>query len=338
MPNIIIHFRRLLHLIRYLSFRKITNYIVLQSAYLVSLFGKQLSTHRYPFFISVEPANFCNLRCPECPVGMRQNLRNKSNVMEFSLFKKLIDELTPTLMHTIFYFQGEPLLNKQLPEMIRYAHDAKIYTSTSTNAQLLNKELAEKLILSGLDKLIISIDGSTQETYQTYRIGGNLQRAIEAAKQLTALKKELNAVNPFVEIQCLLLKSNEHQMDEMKKMAKELNADKLTFKTAQFYDFENGHELMPSSAKHSRYKKDKNGKYSLKKQIKNRCRRLWTGAVITTEGNVLPCCFDKDNSFPFGNINVKSFAECWHGNKALQFRKSILKNRKQFEMCRNCTG
>jgi Predicted Fe-S oxidoreductases len=338
MPIFFIRFRQLLNFVRYLSFRKVANYILLQFDCCLSYYKKQLSKRRYPFFISVEPANFCNLHCPECPVGKRQNSQFAKHRMEFDLFKKLIDELKPTLLHTIFYFQGEPLLSRQLSEMIQYAHDAKIYTSTSTNAQLLNKEMAERLIRSGLDKLIISIDGSTQETYETYRVGGNLQRAIEGAKQLAELKKQLNAVNPFVEIQCLLLSSNEHQIQEMKKLAKELGADKLTFKTAQFYNFENGNELMPNNSKHSRYKKDKNGKYTLKKPLKNRCKRLWTGAVVTTEGNVLPCCFDKDHSFSFGNFNENSFVECWHSEKALRFRKNILTNRKQFEMCRNCTS
>jgi len=338
MPIFFIRFRQLLNLVRYLSFRKAANYILLQLDCCLSYCKKQLSKYRHPFFISVEPANFCNLHCPECPVGIRQNSREAKHTMEFDLFKKLIDELKPNLLHAIFYFQGEPLLSRQLPEMIQYAHNAKIYTSTSTNAQLLNKEMAEKLILSGLDKLIISIDGSTQEAYQTYRVGGNLQRAIEGAKQLAELKKQLNAVNPFVEIQCLLLNSNEHQIQEMKNLAKKLGADKLTFKTAQFYNFENGNELMPNNSKHSRYKKDKNGKYVLKKQLKNHCKRLWTGAVVTTEGNVLSCCFDKDHSFSFGNVNENRFIECWHSEKASHFRKNILTNRKQFEMCRNCTS
>lgn len=338
MLRLSIRYKQFLHLIRCFSFRKLVNYAKLHISYWVSLSGRQVLSKRLPFFISVEPADFCNLHCPECPVGMRSDIKRPQKTMDAELFKKLIDELKSTLLHTIFYFQGEPLLSKTLPEMIRYAHEAKIYTSTSTNAQRLSDDMAERLIASGLDKLIVSIDGITQESYEKYRIGGSLQKAIESTKHLIELRKKMNSATPFVEIQCLLLSSNEDQIKGMKKLTKELGVDKLTFKTAQFYDFENGHSLMPSKEKHSRYKLTPNGKYALKKRIKNRCWRLWNGAVVNVEGNILPCCFDKDNQYSFGNIHDNSFSECWHSTKANSFREKLLKNRKQFEMCRNCTS
>ncbi|MDR1584794.1 MAG: radical SAM protein [Prevotellaceae bacterium] len=338
MFGIFIHYKQLLRVIRCTSLRKLANYAKLTVSYRFSLAGKRFFADQRPCFISIEPADFCNLRCPECPVGMRSGIKRPQKTMDADLYRKLIDELSPALLHAIFYFQGEPLLCKHLPEMIRYAHDAKIYTSTSTNAQNLNEELAGALIRSGLDKLIISIDGSDQETYERYRIGGSLQKAMDGTRRLTALKKQWNKTNPFVEIQCLLLNGNEHHMEDMKKLAKELGADKLTFKTAQFYDFENGNPLLPENPAHSRYKKQPDGKYILKKRLRNRCRRLWTGAVVNTNGDVLPCCFDKDGRFAFGNIRNDSFSGCWHSEKALRFREKILENRKQFEMCRNCTS
>ena len=291
-----------------------------------------------PNFLSIEVKNYCNLHCPECPVGIRKSSKQAKNDFDFSTYKKLINELKPTLQHVILYFQGEPLLNIQFIKLIEYAHNAKIYTSTSTNAQVLTKNYAKLIVLSGLDKLIVSVDGATQETYSAYRIGGSLEKTLDGIKHINYWKKELQSASPLVEMQFLVLKNNEHQLEDVKQLAKDLAVDKLTFKTAQLVDFENGNELMPTNTKYSRYEMDKDGKFSLKGNQANRCWRLWSGAVVNVHGEVLPCCFDKSSEYSFGNINDSTFSACWHSKKATGFREKILQNRKQFEMCRNCTG
>jgi len=291
-----------------------------------------------PNFISVEASNFCNLQCPECPTGKKQLSSSDCSTIDIIMYKTLIDELKGTLMHVILYFQGEPFLHTQLNELIQYAHEARIYTSTSTNAQFLTNERAKKIVYSGLDKLIVSIDGSTQEVYEMYRIGGNLYKAIEGIKRIVAWKKELKSATPLVEIQFLVLKTNEHQMKEMKQLVKNLGADRLTFKTAQLSNFENGNNLLPVQKLYARYKKGKDGKFHIKGGQPNRCWRLWSGAVVNVQGEVLPCCFDKASEFSFGNIQDSSFTSCWHSEKASDFRGNILQNRKQFDMCRNCTS
>ena len=327
-----------LKFVQYLSFSKTVNLFRLKISYLLSRKSPVLMEKTLPSFISVESANFCQLHCPECPAGKVRIKKSDAQFFDNSLFNNLIDELKSTLCHVIFYFQGEPLLNKNLPEMIRYAHRAGIYTSTSTNAQTLNSETAKSLVESGLDRLIVSIDGTTQEIYEKYRQGGNLEKALEGIKQLNLWKKNLKSVTPLLEIQFLVLKTNEHQMSEMKKLAKSLKADKLSFKSAQLYDFKNGHELLTSIKKYARYEQRADGQYYIKVAQPNRCWRLWSGAVITTKGDVLPCCFDKNSDFPFGNVFEKSFSESWHSEKATSFRQKILQNRKQFEICRNCEG
>lgn len=330
--------KQLIISIGYVSPKRLYNSFKLIVSYFYSRNGKLMNVKYKPFFISVEPADFCNLRCPECPVGIRAKNDRPKETIQFELYTKVIDELQPTLMHTIFYFQGEPLLYKKLPEMIAYAHKANVYTSTSTNAQLLSDDIAKSLVESGVDKLIVSIDGMTQDTYETYRVGGHLQKAIDGVENIVRWKKALHKVTPFVEIQCLVLRTNEAQMAEMKELAKSLKADRVVFKTAQFYDFENGNPLMPVNEKFSRYRKNKNGKYELKRKMHNRCWRLWSGSVITVKGDVLPCCFDKDSTFVFGNVRNDSFENCWNSKKAQSFRKKLLNNRGQFEICKNCTS
>jgi len=220
--------------------------------------------------------------------------------------------------------------------MIRYAHQSGIFTSTSTNGQLLNFETAKTLVESGLDKLIVSIDGTEQKTYQKYRKGGRLELAIKGIEYINFWKRELKSKAPFLEIQMVVFKFNEHQIDAMKQMAKSLKVDRLVFKSAQLYNFENGNELLTSVDKYARYKLQPNGKYVLKNKLHNRCFRLWSGAVVTAKGEVLPCCFDKDALHSFGSINDPG--DVFRNQSAFAFRKSILIDRKQHEMCRNCTS
>ncbi|MDD4968416.1 MAG: radical SAM/SPASM domain-containing protein [Paludibacter sp.] len=329
---------RLFKLTNYLSILKITNWLKLIFSYLYSSVLFLKNRNIYPHFISIETSNFCNLHCPECPVGKNSIPSHDKSTFKFELFKKLIDELKPTLQHVILYFQGEPFLCNQLMEFIKYTHESGIYSSTSTNGQFLNKKIAREIVLSGLDKLIVSIDGTTQDVYETYRVGGNLQKTLVGINNIVEWKKELKSITPLVEIQFLVLKNNEHQMTEMKMLAKSLSADRLTFKSAQLYDFEKGSDLLTTKDRYARYKRTRNGQYKIKGRQPNRCWRMWSGAVINVHGEVLPCCFDKSSEHSFGNINEQSFLDCWQSSKANNFRSRIINNRMQFDMCRNCTS
>ena len=321
-----------------MSIQKTVNLLKLFVAYLFSFSDLKLFRNIYPHFISIEAANFCNLRCPECPVGNSKKSGIEKATFDDTLYKKTINELSPALQHVMLYFQGEPFLHNQLTGLIHYAHKANIYTSTSTNGQFLNKKTAGDIVLSGLDKLIVSIDGTTQQVYETYRVGGKLQNAIDGINSIVEAKKEFNSITPMVEIQFLVLKTNEHQMNDMKQLAKSLEVDRLTFKTAQLNDFENGSELLTSINRFARYKKAHDGKYIVKGRQPNCCWRMRSGAVINVQGEVLPCCFDKSSEYSFGNVNDKSFLECWQSKEAIDFRSKINNNRKQFDMCRNCTS
>lgn len=311
--------------------------MVLNLSYLVSKSKPVFLKHSLPFFVSIETSNYCNLHCPQCPVGIGKYIQNADKqLFDFKLYKKIMDELKPTLLHVILYFQGEPLINKQLPDFVRYAHERKIFTSTSTNGQLINKNNAKLIVSSGLDKLIVSIDGTTQTVYERYRVGGNLQKAMEGIRLLVDEKKKQKSFTPIIEIQFIVLKTNEHQMNDMRKLAKKLHVNRLRFKTAQLYNFEKGHPFLPKNSKYARYKQQKNGIYTVKAKQPNRCWRLWNGAVVNASGEVLPCCFDKGSEFSFGNINSALFSDIWHNTKSNKFRSDLLHNRLQFEICKNC--
>ncbi len=290
-----------------------------------------------PVSISFEPTTSCNLRCPECPSGLRSFTRDIGMLKE-GFFKKTIDEISRELMYLIFYFQGEPYLNPNFLDMVKYAHDKGIYTATSTNAHYLTEERAKKTVESGLDRLIISIDGTTQDVYQSYRVGGKLEKVLQGARNIVKWKKELNSKTPFVFFQFLVVKPNEHQIEDVKQLAKEIGVDQVRFKTAQVYDYENDpNQLIPTIDKYSRYKKGKDGKMKVKSGMKNHCWKMTSANVITWDGLVVPCCFDKDAEYQLGNLKNESFKEAWKSEKYKKFRSDLYKGRANIDICANCS-
>lgn len=326
-----------MNLVSKLTPARVWNGVKVLSSYYLSLLRKKPVQWGLPVSISFEPTTSCNLRCPECPSGLRAFTR-PTGMLQKDFFRQTIDEIHKELLYLIFYFQGEPYLNPGFLEMVRYAADKKIYTATSTNAHYLNDENAKKTVESGLDRLIISIDGTTQDTYRQYRVGGNIDKVIQGARNIVKWKKELNSKTPFVFFQFLVVKHNEHQVEEIKQLAKEIGVDEVRFKTAQVYDYENDpNNLIPSLDKFSRYRKDSKGVYQPKNKLANRCWKLWHSNVITWDGLVVPCCFDKDAMHRLGNLKNESFKTVWHNDNYKQFRSELMMGRKNIDICANCS-
>ncbi|HNM31248.1 MAG TPA: SPASM domain-containing protein, partial [Chitinophagales bacterium] len=192
-------------------------------------------------------------------------------------------------------------------------------------------------IKSGLDRLIISIDGTTQETYQQYRVGGHLDKVIAGAKNIIKWKKELKSKTPHVIFQFLVVQPNEHQIEELKVLAKEIGVDEVILKTAQVYDYHKGNKLIPTQEKYSRYKKNIDGTYSIKNNLENSCWKLWHSCVITWDGKVLPCCFDKDAQHQLGDLTTHTFEQIWENDAYKKFRSQLVKGRKEIDICMNCS-
>ena len=295
--------------------------------------------HLSPLFVSVEPAAVCQLRCPACPVGLRHVETSKSRDLERTMsldtWHRILAEIRDTALIVQFYFQGEPLLNKDLPQMIKEAHEAGLYTIVSTNAQAMTQDLAQVLVASGLDRIIVSMDGLSDETYNAYRIGGSLEKTKQALGFLRKAKEKIQISNfKFqIELQCLRLKTNEHEWAQFKRQYKTLGADRLVFKTAQLYDYTHGHPLMPSDKRYSRYVLGKDGVYH-RRPLHKGCFRVWSGAVVTTKGEVLPCCYDKSHAHAYGNIMELSLKDLFGNEKATIFRKAALNEQPQ--ICQEC--
>jgi radical SAM protein with 4Fe4S-binding SPASM domain len=252
-------------------------------------------------------------------------------------YKTMIGLLGDYLTYLHLYFQGEPYLHPQFLELVEAADQKRIFTATSTNAHYLNAENVDKTLNSGLKQLIVSVDGITQEVYEKYRIGGNLQKVTDGIRLLTQTRKERGLKFPRIVLQFLVTGKNEHQIPDLYKWASQLGVDEIQLKTTQIYNFENGSELIPQEEKYSRYQRIGEDKWKLKKNIVNKCWRMWQGTVITWDGKMVPCCFDKDASNVMGKLDENDPKVIWKNSSYQLFRKQLLRDRTEIEMCRNCT-
>lgn len=292
----------------------------------------------YPPILMVEPTNICNLKCPMCPSGNGE-MKRKMGQLTFDNYKKLLDDIGSYLIQIQLWNQGEPFLNKSFLDFVHYANEKGIMTHTSTNGHFIRTdEDAENLIKSGLDQLIFSMDGTNQETYEKYRVGGDYQLVMETLERIANSKQKLQSKTPLVELQFLVFKHNKDEIDQIIAMSKRLMLNRISFKTAQIYSKEQAEVFLPEDSAFSRYEHD-GEKYMLKGEIKNWCKRLWLNPAVNWDGSVSPCCFDKDAEYAFANYfdDRATFKGIWKNGKYKAFRKQIMDDRKSIAMCANCS-
>jgi MoaA/NifB/PqqE/SkfB family radical SAM enzyme len=325
-----------LHILRHVSARRMVNLLALRLSYHLSQVTKKSIIWGKPFTVSIEPTTACNLGCSECPSGLKSFTR-PTGKLDLDVNRRLLKSLGKQLFYINYYFQGEPFLHPQFLELIREAKKHRIYTATSTNAHFITPQKAEEIVASGLDRLIISIDGLTQQTYESYRVHGSLEKVLNGAAQLVAAKKKAGSATPHLIFQFLVVKPNEHEVDAIFEKAKELEIDEVRLKSAQVYDYKNGHPLIPENDKYARYRRQADGTYRLKYKTSNHCWRMWSSCVLTWDAQVVPCCFDKDATQVLGTALDQDFKTLWRSADYQAFRQAVLTGRNQIEICKNCS-
>ncbi len=280
----------------------------------------------YPYVIMVDTTNFCNLRCPFCPTGqgMKKNTI-KPKVMGVENFKKIFSQLENYLFCVDFYNWGEPLLNPKIFEIIKHVSDKGIFTRMSSNLNLLDERLAERIIDSGLDLLVVSIDGTTSRTYRKYRIGGDFDKVLNNLKILIAKKKEMNRDNPKVLWQFLVFRHNEHEVEKAEKMARELGVDIFVPGYSAYIPTEDYEKWAPKSDKHVRFEKTRAEEY---------CDWPWVAATVDSEGKATTCCFLYEK--PIGDLKESSFWRIWNSEEYRKARKYIRTKRSTGGVCDGC--
>ena len=308
------------------TFRKFLNFCIISLQYAII---KPARVIGYPVELVIDPCDICNLHCPLCPTGQGRSDRSKGK-MSFENFRKIIDELGPYLYRIDLHNWGEPLFNDEIYRMISYAKASNIEVRVSSNLNLINKVKAEKLVKSGLDVLIVSLDGASQETYMQYRKGGNFDKVTNGIKMIKELKTELSTSKPFIIWQFLVMRHNEHEISLVKRIVKELEVNQLDLLAIHcdmgreiFWDdrtrFEKTEKWLPRNEKFCTY----DLATGTRKNRHNMCNFLWVQSAINWNGSVSPCCALYDEKYDFGNAFDISFKNVWNNDKYQQARKIV---------------
>lgn len=335
MSNFLFRFFDFWALIRVMSPIKILNYLKLIFSYWYSVLSGNTMHCGAPAAFSFEPVAACNLKCPECPAGLMALSRDRGMAQE-SLFIKALDEFSEKAFYLTLYFQGEPFLHPHFSRFVRLASERRLYTATSTNGHFLNENTAQELVKSGLNRLIVSLDGLDQHTYEKYRKGGDLQKVCKGIETVRRVRTELKSLKPLIVVQFIVMKHNEHQMNDVRQFAYVLGADVVELKTAQIYDMKDPNGIIPVNDKHSRYIRSGGDEWKLKSSLPNHCFRMWSAVVVSWDGNVLPCCYDKDANFSYGNLNDSDIQKILYSKEANEFRTAVFSCRKEMDICSNC--
>jgi len=325
-----------------LSLKKIFNAIRVG----MSITMKSTKTWGKPTTLQVEPASICNLKCDLCPIT--DGMGRPTGHMDFELFKKSIDEIGDYVFLIILWDWGEPFVNPAIYDMIAYAKKRNIGIISSTNAHVFAKEKnAKKLIKSGIDSIIVAIDGIHQDTYERFRQTGKLETALEGVRNLVAAKRALKSQTPLINFRFIVTKNNEHEIPELKNLVRTLGVDVLTIKTLNPYDFYSESSskkqtyydsLLPQDARYHRFRYE--GSVANRHRIRRnpKCTRAWDCLTIHWNGVVCLCTYDYKAKYILGNVKTNTINDVWFGAPIRSIRRKFKNDWEQIDLCRNCTN
>ena len=300
-----------------------------------------------PSTLMVEPTNVCNLHCPACPTGAGI-LNRPPRAMSCDEFRNILDQaLDPAgyLRRVTLFNYGEPFLCKDLLRMVRCAADRGLETFTSTNGQFFGDErIAGEVVASGLTELLVCLDGADQETISRYRKDANFDEILSGIRRILAaraLRRSSGQAAPIVELQFIVMKHNEGQVERMRRIAADLGVDRFIVKTVGISPgmpgFERlAEELLPADLAGSRYERRADGSFALKGQPGCGCEYVYSTLVVNSNGNVVPCCYDIHSEHVMGNLFRQSLDEIWLGEKFRDFRRRVSERRDNVPICRHC--
>ncbi|MDZ7266300.1 MAG: radical SAM protein [candidate division KSB1 bacterium] len=320
-------------LLRALTVRRLWNAVQALASFTLSAILKRNIVWGVPPVLTIEPTNICNLHCPLCVTG-NGTMERPNGRMDFPLYARLIDALAERALYVVFFNQGEPFIHRRFLEMVAYAHRRGLYTTTSSNAHYFDPATAEATVRSGLDTLVLSVDGATQETYSRYRVGGSLARVLQGIRNLVAARQRLRSKTPHLFLQFLLMKHNEHELPAMAQLARELGVDRFLKKNIQVETLEEARLWLPGEERYRRYHLSEND-FAVK-HGRGVCPRPWLTTMVNWDGTVVPCCFDKNGHHTTGDLRTTGFLQVWQAGAYQQFRQRMLRQRETIAICQNC--
>lgn len=297
----------------------------------------------YPYVALIETGNFCNICCPTCTTPHRKIKREKA-LMSFENFKKVIDNIKDSVHIAHLYYSGEPLLHPDICRMANYAHKNHLYTSISTNATLLDKEKAKEIFQSGLDEIIVCLDGVKKESYEAFRVGANFETVMENIKYFCSQKQALRRQKPFIEMQFVLHRFNQNEVPAVQKLAQELKVDRLHIKTFALgeYAYSPG-EIAELSAKYfpdsgdalAKRRYEKQGDKLVVKEPPQFCSMVKSLAFILVDGRLSMCCYDLQGEYIWGNMLNQKLKSVWFNKELAEKRKIAIERR--YPLCKKCS-
>ena len=295
----------------------------------------EIEPKSFPFIYTIDIGNICNLRCPLCPTGAN-GLQRSQGFMRLAQFERILEKIEPYAVEVVMHNWGEPFLNPDFLEIVRATNRARIGTAVSSNLNLVHrgKDYLNQVVDTGLDHLVASIDGTTQEVYAQYRRAGDLEHALENLRELVEYKRRIGSATPIIEWQFIVMKHNEHQMDEARQMAKEIGVDRLRFTSPgmPFDDLTNetlAAEWLPENPEYRNYDPGVMNRRGY--LYEEKCFYLYRAMTINPNGEVAPCCVIHHEKWDFGNLLDSSLAEIWNNRHYRTSRALFSPKRREFK-------
>lgn len=320
---------------RQLSFRQRTNFI--RSRIDASL--RRVNTKCYPFALQLEPTVQCQLDCTLCP-RIRANSGQPLGHMDYGNYEKLMEEVGPYLVAIALWQWGEPLLHPRIIDMVRLAHGFGIMTMISTNGQIDPAAIdLAALFGAGLDLLIVSMDGASQDVYRKFRKGGNVEFVRRFTRAAAQAKRDLGKAKPYINLRIIATSDNEHEVEAVRAIAKEDGADFFSVKSVSlYYEDDPLDSRLPKGKQFRSYQYQGREEAQAYRAMPNFCAKPWSWPTLRHDGSLLVCECDHDGQQKMGNVfQASSFREVWHGEQARALRRRFHRQgRIDLEFCRRC--
>jgi len=284
-----------------------------------------------PEVFAIESTNYCNLRCVMCPRGEPDIMERSLGSMTDDLFAKILDDIDFYKEPCWFHWFGEPLMNPRLFHQIEMAKSKGVPDlGISTNATLLDEKKSQAILDSGLDTILIAVDGASKEVYEKVRLSSTFtfERVCENVRGFLDLRKQLGRSKPKVTLSIIVMEETKSQLELFKQTWLAAGADEIMFKPFVTWGNQDPQFVqlasIDSRAEHQQRLRE------------HPCFMLWESVVIAWDGRVVPCCYDFDASVTLGDLKKQSLREIWNGEAYVAMRTKELNGCNDTSLCRNC--
>lgn len=289
-----------------------------------------------PVHVSIEPTNVCNARCPVCETG-KGDMQRANGMLDPDVYKVFIDDIAGSTSVLMFYFMGEPFMHRDAYDMIRYAREKGIYVESCTNGDFID---AKGIIYSDINQISFQIGGIDNGTHQTYRVRSNLEKAKKNLYELIEERRKHPNSNVTIEVGFIVMRHNEHQVDDFLRWAKEIGIDKANIIDPCARNMLEAHAYLPKDRKYWYYDEEafERGVLKPKHVPDNECTWIWNSIQVNWNGDAVPCCRDPNGEFVLGNVFDSGLKAVFNGEKARDFRRRILDSQRTVSICELCSG